>query len=33
MLSKNMETLWNDFSDDEKSAIEARYAYFSDEHF
>ena len=25
MLSKNMEKLWNEFSDDKKSEIEARF--------
>ena len=32
MLSKNMEQLWDDFSDNEKSAIEARYTYLSTEY-
>jgi predicted transcriptional regulator len=32
MLSKNMEQLWNNFSDNEKSEIEARYAHLSVEY-
>lgn len=32
MLSKNMEKLWNDFSDEEKSSIETRYAQLSVEY-
>jgi predicted transcriptional regulator len=32
MLSKNIQKLWNDFSDDEKSSIETRYAHLSAEY-